>query len=347
MSDDIIIDVRSDSVSPRFVMLWFIFIVTSVIVMSIFRFQSFTTLDSSYGLKTLSTTFTRSLGGSSGSIQTGLIINRFHEFNVINNKFTFEGILWFKFDPSVISMETIDGIAFENGSIIERSAPYAQIIGDQIFVRYSIRASFQTRMNYGGFPADDHKLYLVLTHKGVSPAIFIFDAARQDFLIADNMDRQGWQEQDHTVQTGYIESRIESAAVNVSITNPAVAFGIDYRRDSMRDLMTILLPMLVMLAISLCSFSMSPRKFWSSRVSLSMQTVVGLVAFRFVMESISPRVGYFMISDYLFLLFLCIYILIFLANLAVQQLEVWQEKVLIILISLTVIATCALLWIYF
>jgi hypothetical protein len=347
MEDGVNFGVRSEIVSSRFVMFWFICIVIAVFVLSIFRFQSFTTLDDSYGLKTLSTTFLRGLGGTSGTVQAGLVINKFHEFNVVNNKFAFEGILWFKFDPSIVSMKTIEGISFENGSIVERSSAHAQIINDDLFVRYNIRASFQARMNYGGFPADDHKLYLVLIHKEVSPSTFIFDAARQDFLIVDNMVRQGWKEHDRTVEAGYIESHIESSSIDVVISNPAVAFGIDYRRDSMRDLMTILLPMLVMLAMSMCSFSMDPQRFWSSRVTLAMQTVVGLVAFRFVMESISPRVGYFMVSDYLFFLFLCIYIVIFLANLAVQKLQVWHEKFLIILIALTVITSVALLWINF
>jgi hypothetical protein len=345
--DSVMSHIRSDVVSAQFVMFWFTLIVTSAMILSFFRFQSFTTLDESYGLKTLSTTFLRGLGGTSGTVQTGLVIDTFHEFNVVNNKFIFEGILWFKFDPSIISMTTIEGISFENGSIIERSSPHSQIIGDDLFVRYNIRASFQSRMNYGGFPADDHKLYLVLVHKGVSPATFIFDAARQDFLIADDMIRQGWKEYDHTVEAGYIESHISSAAIDVSITNPAVAFGIDYRRNSMRDLMTMLLPMLVMLAIGMCSFALNPKTSWNSRISLTIQTVVGLVAFRFVMESISPHVGYFMISDYLFFLFLCLYILIFLANLAVYKLETWHEKLLIALIALTVVISITLLWIYF
>ncbi|MBA3752528.1 hypothetical protein H0X06_07155, partial [Candidatus Dependentiae bacterium] len=81
-----------------------------------------------------------------------------------------------------------------------------------------------------------------------------------------------------------------------------------------RRLVTILFPLMLIFYISIFTFSINPITNLRSIISLSSASITGLLAFRFVIENLSPKVGYFMISDYLFFLLLGTTCIVFLVN---------------------------------
>ena len=62
-------------------------------------------------------------GSIPARVNAGLRINNMREFDFINNKFAFDGIVWFVFDPAIVSLDTISNFAFERAEIKSKSAP--------------------------------------------------------------------------------------------------------------------------------------------------------------------------------------------------------------------------------
>src|SRR3990167_4061618 len=50
-------------------------------------------------------------------IKTGLMIKNFSQFNVMKNNFVMDGVIWFEFNPHLVSIEKIENFSFENMSV--------------------------------------------------------------------------------------------------------------------------------------------------------------------------------------------------------------------------------------
>src|SRR5437762_2096256 len=92
-----------NALKPFFILVWFTIMVAGSLLASWFHFQSFTPHDITHSLTPLSPEIIQSFGGHPGIVHIGLIIEKFREFKIIENKFVFNGTLWFNFDPSLTS----------------------------------------------------------------------------------------------------------------------------------------------------------------------------------------------------------------------------------------------------
>jgi len=75
-------------------------------------------------------------GGVPDTIEAGLHINSFSEIDLINNAFTFSGILWFYLYPQTASLSELENVTFERGTITNMSPPYVRLQGKKILVQY-------------------------------------------------------------------------------------------------------------------------------------------------------------------------------------------------------------------
>lgn len=335
---------KSKALSPAFVSVCFVFMLLGSLGVSWMHFQSYTPQDIPYVVTPMSPQAIKNFGGHPGIVNVGLIIENFHTFQMIENKFTFSGTLWFRFDPNLVSLETIDKIIIKNGKFIEKSPPHIRLVGELLFVRYAIQAEFQCHLDFKAFPDDDHALYIIFTHPGVSPNSLMFQSARPNLAVLDSMERQGWRELDKIVEAGYSSNNVQSAIIDIEFTNPVVAFIIFYRHNTMRNLLNILLPLLVMMGLVLLSFAVDREKFGKQRLEAPIQAIAASIAFRFVIDSMSPKVGYTMASDKFFFMFLFFYLIMFVVALNTHRLNVPLERAVVIAMSLAVVVGTTLIW---
>lgn len=279
-------------------------------------------------------------------VQVSLRINNFETFDMNNDKFIFDGVLSFEFDPSLISLNTLEQISFNNGKILSISAPTTQMIGDKLFARYSIKVQFTNYISYKMFPMDDHRISIILVQKNVSPDEIIFISNNANFVVGQDMNFAGWNNSGQNVETGYLEEGLDQYDKNKNLSYPAAVFSIDYgRKANIRNTLTIIFPMLALFFIALFSLTLDRDKELNLILSTSTQSIVGLVAFRFVMESLSPKVGYFLYADYFFFLFLFLMFCVLLINMIGDHLNIWGRKILIILLNaIIVLFFLYLLW---
>lgn len=265
-------------------------------------------------------------------VKVGFVIRNFEEFNIVKNSFVISGYVWFEFDPSIVSLKTISNFNFEQATLLTKSAPTIRINGDRIIATFDIRVSARSGLQYNEFPFDDHRIYFVLSFENISPRELHFVSSAREFIISSDVSILGWKLRDTHVETSYLNNSLDALDVRKNITHPQVIFSLDYERIGIRYILLLILPLyLIFLLISL-SFSLDDQ-YQSSIISLSSGGISAIVAYRFVIESFSPSVGYFMNSDYFFFLFLVASFVIFLSTIFKKHLSRGMKKLILIILN--------------
>jgi hypothetical protein len=290
----------------------------------------FTCFDKPPTVHVLTPSYIKKFGGTPSDVTVGLYINNFTKFDIDHNEFVFNGVLWFIFDQSNVASKVLGLTHFERGEILERSAPLTRIVGSQVFVQYNVRVKFTTSLSYSFFPLDDHTLYLVMGNKYFTPGEVSFKSSNRDFVIAENVDYLGWKKYLTNVYSGYCINTLDRLDVTKNIEYPVVVFKISYIHSGVQQGLIIFLPLFILFLLGIFSFSLDPLKNYTMILSISLASISGLLGFRFVVQSLSPNVGYFMVSDYFFFMFLMLSAIILLINFFVVQMPRHYKKLIII-----------------
>jgi len=239
-------------------------------------------------------------GGHPTTVNVGLYIQGFPEFDITRDKFVADLTVWFRFNPRQISLKRISKFSFEKATILQKTQTHAQIEGDILFVRYFMRISFNTKLNFQSFPLDDHRLNISLTHQGLSPSEAIFKTSRTNLTINPEVRISGWKLVDKTARSGYIEDKLDPYAKGSNVYYPMAVFSLDFARTGIRHIITIIIPLILIFFIALLTFTFDPTR--GEVIGVSVGSVSAVIAHRFVIERLSPDPGYLMISDQVFLL---------------------------------------------
>lgn len=316
-----------------------IFITSTVIAASLYHAsQRFTTNDPVPALERFNPELLSKFGGNQSIVNIGLLIKDFLEFNPIKNEFTVIAVLWFEYDPAFITLDSLDKFSFESAEISEKSKPESRIDKDKIITHYTLKIEFKNQMSYKNFPLDNHRIYLQLVQPYISPSRIIFESSISNFLIEASTAALGWINVDKSVKTGFVQNNLKESTQNeIKNSYPSVLFSIDYLRSGIRYALTILLPLLTMFFISLFAFSVDLLKYPTLGITLATGAVTGLIAYRFVIESLSPAVGYFMLSDYIYFMFLVLVFIVFAFSIIGHKLNSFFKKLIIVCLHLVVI----------
>lgn len=237
---------------------------------------------------------------STVEVSAGIYIKNFNEFDFILNKFTIDMIVWFEFNPSLIDLNVIKKFSFEKGKILSMSDPEMKLQQDRLLVKYNVQVSISTNLDNRLFPFNDHNLYLVLLNEYVSPSEMVFRVYESYFSWSDSIHTEDWNIAGKTVETGYTKSYLDRGDPNKNLVHPRAIFTLLLVRAGIRKTLLVILPIFLVLFIGLISLSLDPLKLAGTLFSLSVGSVSGLLAYRFVLEKISPNVGYFTAMDYLY-----------------------------------------------
>jgi len=283
-----------------------------------------------------------SFGGSPSKIKVGMYIRDVPEVDIVKGIFIADITVWFEFNPSFISLEKIGMFSFESAKIKYKSKPFTRIEGDNLVAYYNMRSEFSISLNYKYFPFDDHRISFALTNNALSPSEAIFQSSKYNFTINKEIIIPGWELVGKHIKTGYITDVFDPHDPKAKNTRPRVIFSMDLARAGVRHVVTILLPLLIIFFISLFTLSFNPYGHNAGNiVAISIASVSAVIAQRFVIESMSPRSGTFMISDNLFVLFLIGCSLIFVVNIFSKRIKGVYKNILAFVLNVFTLLTLA------
>lgn len=278
-------------------------ILASIVLLSFIynqKLNKFRSVDTIAPLQDYNPESLATFGNFYSKILTGLAIEQYEVFDVINNNFIIAGTVWFLVDPGVVDLVTLGKFSFSQGTLLYESEPAVTLENNKLLVQYRIRLQYSGSLSYIYFPLDEHKIEIRLTNTLLAPQEAIFVSESRFFNINASTEPFGWGILDKYTLYGYRKLSLDSTKNERSNYDPCVEFIVDFKRTSYRYIISIIFPMLTFFYLALFGFSTAG----SSRFYLPTVGLTALISFRFIIDRLSPTVGYFMLSDYLFFIFL-------------------------------------------
>ena len=288
-------------------------------------------------------------------IKTGIFIKNFPEFDVVKNEFTVNAIVWFEFDPNIISLEKIKNFSFNNGKIINQESVKTKIINNKLWAYYEISLKFNSDLNYKLFPLEDHEIYLNLINNSLNPDSEILVSYNTDLQIDKDLFTNDWKFINAEVEYGYIKEILDKNEESKSTKYPIVIFELDFQKSGIRKTLAIFLPLYMVFFLSLFSLVLN-TKDTTGILSLSVGSTSALIFDLVAIENMSPNVRYFTISNTIYTILLISSFLILLLNIYTiknlteqnlekeKHLKLFRSYIFIFFVLSTILTTYSLIF---
>ncbi len=334
-------------ISPFFQLIPLFLSIAAIITALYWRLNNYQSQDTKPAITPITPSSLKKFGGSPSIIKVGLYITQFQKFDMVENDFIFNGVIWFEFHPGTISLDTLKKFTIEKGTVLKKSEASTQIIDDKLLVKYNVSIKFTSTLNYQEFPFDSHELFIYVSHPTLTPSEITFESSLKDLQISPEASTHGWQLIDKNATAGYQTAELDRYHEERTIHYPAVIFALNYRRYGIRFIILITLPIMFMFYVAMFSFSIASE---SPSISISVASITAILAYRFVIEQLSPETGYFLVSDYLFLLFLfgvfIVFIFNILENFVVVGFSLLEKKITLLSLYFTITMTALYILIF-
>ena len=231
-------------------------------------------------------------------VETGFSLKSFSLFDKLKNKFIFNGTIWFEYDPTLLDYEVIDKFSFHNGKFLKKIGHKSKAVNGNALARFDISVEFTIKLDQRFFPFDDHRITLILTNEFVSYKDLMYTIKSNDFTVNDSIYASGYKYLDKHVYYGFILPT--ETDVKWAVGHPVVLFSLDFAKAGLRKPTLIMLPLILMFFISLFALTRNPLQEKSLVLRLAIAALPAIIAYRFVIETISPKVNYSILTDLLF-----------------------------------------------
>jgi hypothetical protein len=246
------------------------------------------------------------LGPFAAQVNTGIYILDFATFDVLKGNFVMDAFVWFEFNPAEIGLEQIAKFSFVSGEILHKNDPdvwFDRYTQDTIAM-YQVKVSFQSKPRFHYFPFDAHSIPILLTNTYVTPYEMIFTTTDSGFNISPRLTLANWNIGSVKTSYGFSQSVLDPYDDDKETESPEALFIINIMGIGIKNILIIFIPLLFGLLISLFSLLLSYAQEEGIKFmrTLSSAGITSLLAYRFVIQSIIPNVGYSTTTDSIYTL---------------------------------------------
>jgi hypothetical protein len=300
----------------KFKITLFVAVFFYVILLFFLSLREFRTDDPTPKVKEISFKMRKNYRDLSTKVRAGLFIKNFPTFDFTSNNFTIDAIVWFEYNKNEVMQSTIDKFSFDNSKMLHKSAPHVSMHHDKILATYDVVFEAKTDLDFHRFPLEDHRLSLVLTNNAVVPSEMFFDyeANAISLRVSEKLFTSNWLVHSLETGSGYTALHIDEHNKRKIIRTPKAVFTINFEKSGINKILIIFVPLFAAIFLALLTFLLSFNSA-SAKTTLSVTAVTALLGYRFVIQQISPPVGYFTITDKIFVFFIGLSFLIMLFQL--------------------------------
>lgn len=287
-----------------------------VVIIGLFGYSlsSFNTTDLSPEFSIIDAAKQKEFGEFTVKVKTGLYLKNFTKFDVLNNQFIFDALLWFEYHANEIMLENIGKFSVDNGKVINKSAPDIRVFDDVVVATYDIRIDCKANLDFQKFPFEDHKLSIVITNNAVTPYEMFFIVDNTTFNVAPDLNISNWKIKSLNTDSGYFSPAVDTKSADKGSAYPKAIFTLNVQKTGIRKVLVIFLPIYLVMMLSLFSFLMAIGNY-VGRFSLASAGVSAELGYRFVLDKMIPEVSYFTTADSLYLVLLVSSFLVFVSQL--------------------------------
>lgn len=289
-----------------------------VVVLFGMRLRKFDCNDPVPNIKNISIEQSKAFREFAATMKTGLFIKNFPTFHINKNNFTVDATMWFEFYGSQLSLDVIEKFTFLNARIISKSAPDIKINKDKLLVTYQIVFDVKGNLNYKNFPLASHMLSIVMVNYSIMTNEMVFDDFDQanSFVLSPEISGAEWGVHSTNTLPGMIVASLDDHVKDKNVEYPAIGFTTTFIRKSFKDLLVLFMPIFAAALFAWLSLLMNVSNE-IGRFSLAITAITAILGYRFVIEQVSPQVGYFTLLDSFYLVFLALCFFVFVFHLVI------------------------------
>jgi len=237
---------------------------------------------------------------SAVEVEVGIWLVNVEKVDLAASSFKLDFYLWFRFDPSEISLSEVKEFEFINGA----PTKYEIAADEEGYLEYRVRGDFIKAFDFTQYPFENQELSVQLEHKFLDSTqlVYVSDASS---TIDPEATVTGWDIA--SFETSIDEHAYGSEAYSRFFSKVVL------QRPTLSAFIKSVLPISVITTIALLAFFISPNNF-AQRIGLGVTTLLSATAFHLSLVNGIPPTGYLTFADRMMI---AIYA-IFLYNLSVS-----------------------------
>lgn len=218
-------------------------------------------------------------------VQVGVWLVNIEKMDLPASSYRMDFYLWFKFNPSEVSLDTVRNFEFINGQPTKYEVDANNSTG---YLEYRVKGDFITSFDFTRYPFESHDLPVELEHKQLNMSALVYEADVEGSAIEPTATVAGW-------NLGGFGTAITEHSYGGDVYSRFV-FSVTIARPMISSFIKSVLPVSVITAISLLAFFMSPQNF-SQRIALAVTTLLAATTFHLALLSGIPPTGYLTFAD--------------------------------------------------
>ncbi|MEM2107713.1 MAG: hypothetical protein QXL10_00300 [Candidatus Bathyarchaeia archaeon] len=218
------------------------------------------------------------------NVEVGALLVNVEKVDLAANSYRLDFYLWFRFNPSTISLAEVKEFEFINGAPTKYEVKVDEARG---YLEYRVRGDFIKTFDFTQYPFESHELAVMLEHKNLDAAYMVFKESSESG-IESTASVVGWELRDFktaVTEHAYGEEKYSRFVFSVTLARPQVS-----------SFLKSVLPVLVITTISLLAFFMAPQNF-SQRITLGVTTLMSATTFHLSLINGIPPTGYLTLAD--------------------------------------------------
>jgi hypothetical protein len=238
---------------------------------------------------------------SAVEVEVGIWLVNVEKVDLAASSFKLDFYLWFKFNPSEISLSEVKEFEFINGAPTKYEIAVDE---DEGYLEYRVRGDFIKTFDFTQYPFENQELSVQLEHKFLDSTqlVYVSDASS---TIDPEATVTGW-------NIANFETSIDEHSYGAEAYSRFVS-KVVLQRPPISAFIKSVLPISVITTIALLAFFISPNNF-AQRIGLGVTTLLSATAFHLSLVNGIPPTGYLTFADRMMI---AIYA-IFLYNLSVS-----------------------------
>jgi len=216
-------------------------------------------------------------------VSVGVWLINVEKVDLAASTFKLDFYLWFRFNPSQISLEEIKEFEFINGAPTKY-----EILAEDGYLEYRIKGDFFKTFDFTKYPFEDQQLSLQLEHKTLDYTQLVYVPDLEESHIDSEANVAGWS------ITSFDVDSVEHSYGDESFSR--FVSSVILQRPLYSSIFKSVMPIAVITTIALLAFFVSPKNF-AQRIGLGVTTLLSAVAFHLSLLSGIPPTGYLTFAD--------------------------------------------------
>ena len=249
----------------------------------------------------------RTADGTPEKVDVGIYMNQLLNVDLATNTYEADFYMWMRWKGDIDPTATYDFVnqteAWAAKIVPTYDAPTVDAATGEKYQGWHIQTKFVQRLNFAGYPKTGYGLHILIEDNKYDSSQLVYNVTDGFQSGPTIISPGGWDVNDLNAKVGtdVYNTNFGDPAAKAPATFSQADFSFTISRPDPTRVIKIVLPVLIIMAITLLAFLIPPRHL-DARLLLTVTALISAVLMHDAAVGELPRVGYFVAIDKVYLL---------------------------------------------